>query len=227
MALVDGRPRGCFGFSVIGKLPQLIAIQPLFLFNRLKPDKVYVLLLADKGRANAPQYHIHVGGVDEQMSKGFMDIIAKDMAIGARQVHLALSTPVGDIGTAITLHNALRAAPFELTTYNLGRVDSAGIIVFLAGKQRYASQHATFLFHDVTVDVAAPAKLTELQLRAHLDDLTANRLRIRQLLRAETRLSDNEIDELLSRQRTVDARWARDKSLITAIREFVEAKGNT
>lgn len=40
----------------------------------------------------------------------------------------------------------LRAFPFKLVTHNVGNMDSIGNAVFLAGEQRLACPHSTFMF---------------------------------------------------------------------------------
>lgn len=65
---------------------------------------------------------------------------------GTQRVYLMLSTPGGSVMHGITLYNVLRAFPFRLTTHNVGNVDSIGNAIFLAGEERLASPHSTFMF---------------------------------------------------------------------------------
>ena len=39
----------------------------------------------------------------------------------------------------VAIYTTLRALPLDLTTHNIGNVDSIGNIIFLAGARRYAS----------------------------------------------------------------------------------------
>jgi Clp protease len=85
-------------------------------------------------------------------------------------VHLLLSTPGGSVMHGMNLYNVLRAMPFNLTSHNVGNVDSIGNAVFLAGTTRYACPHSTFMFHGVGFDVPA-CRLEEKTLRERLDGL--------------------------------------------------------
>ena len=53
-----------------------------------------------------------------------------------KTVHLALSTPGGEVAAGLNLYNVLRALPIDLITHNVGNVDSIGNAVFLAGSKR-------------------------------------------------------------------------------------------
>lgn len=68
---------------------------------------------------------------------------------GVPKVTLLLSTPGGAVMNGMNVYNVLRAMPFELTTHNVGNVDSIGNAIFLAGERRYAAPHSTFMFHGV------------------------------------------------------------------------------
>src|SRR5579859_6334737 len=63
------------------------------------------------------------------------------------EVYLMISTPGGSVMHGMNLYNVMRAMPFRLTTHNVGNVDSIGNAVFLAGEQRFACPHSTFMFH--------------------------------------------------------------------------------
>ena len=68
------------------------------------------------------------------------------------EVHLLFSTPGGLVMNGMNLYNVLRAMPFKLVTHNVGNVDSIGNAIFLAGEERYACPHSTFMFHGVGFD---------------------------------------------------------------------------
>ena len=68
----------------------------------------------------------------------------------AGSLKLGLSTLADDIDGVIIL---LAAMPFKLATHNVGRVNSIGNVVFLAGEERYAVPHSAFMFHGVGFDV--------------------------------------------------------------------------
>ena len=78
----------------------------------------------------------------------------------------------------INLYTVLKAMPFDLTTHNVGNVDSIGNAVFLAGTSRYAVPHSTFMFHGVGFNANAGQRLEEKFLRERLDGLLSDQKRI-------------------------------------------------
>lgn len=72
---------------------------------------------------------------------------------GVNRLHLLLSTPGGSVSHGIYLYNLLRGLPIEVVTYNIGTVDSIGVIVYCAGKERISVPHARFFLHPIGMDV--------------------------------------------------------------------------
>ena len=95
----------------------------------------------------------------------------------------------------LTVYNMLRGMPFELTTHNIGSVNSIGNVIFLAGEKRYACKNSTFMFHGVGFDVQN-MRLEEKILRERLDSLTADQKKIASVIAERTRLTDEEIGKL-------------------------------
>ncbi len=55
----------------------------------------------------------------------------------------------GNIIHAIHAYEMLRAIPVELTTWNVGWVASAAILLYVSGVRRIAAPHSSFVFHNV------------------------------------------------------------------------------
>src|SRR5689334_10006668 len=66
-----------------------------------------------------------------------------------KTLHLLISTGGGTVMHGIAAYNLLKSLPHTVITHNIGDVNSIGIIMFLAGKKRYASPLATFMIHGV------------------------------------------------------------------------------
>lgn len=61
-----------------------------------------------------------------------------------------ISSPGGDIDVAIELYNFLKQLDCSIITNNISVVNSAAIILFLAGSERYCDYTSTFYVHSVT-----------------------------------------------------------------------------
>ena len=137
-----------------------------------------------------------------------------------KEVYLAISTPGGQVQAGITLYNTLSALPFDLTVHNIGNVDSVGNVIFLAGKSRYASESATFMFHGVGFDVKGPIRIEEQYARDRLDSLLSDQQRMGSIITSRSNIDNKAIADLFRAQKTVDSTWAKDHGMIEDIRDF-------
>jgi ATP-dependent Clp protease protease subunit len=74
---------------------------------------------------------------------------------GTKEIYLLFASLGGNVPAGIAAYNALRSKPVKLITHNIGNVDSIANIIFLAGQERLAVPHSTFMFHGVRYEVAA------------------------------------------------------------------------
>ena len=103
-------------------------------------------------------------------------------------------------------------------------VDSIGNAVFLAGEERYACPHSTFMFHGVGYDVQN-TRLEQKNLQESLDGLLSDQGRIGNILVERSKLDSTETKDLFREARTKDAAFALDKGLIHDIRDVNIPKG--
>ncbi|HEY0063384.1 MAG TPA: ATP-dependent Clp protease proteolytic subunit [Telluria sp.] len=66
---------------------------------------------------------------------------------GASEIELHMSTEGGNMTAGFALYFFLKSLPIPLTTYNVGSVESVGVVIFLAGATRYACPGTRFLVH--------------------------------------------------------------------------------
>jgi ATP-dependent Clp protease protease subunit len=135
------------------------------------------------------------------------------------EVNLLLSTPGGTVMNGINLYNVLRAFPFKLVTHNVGNVDSIGNAVFLAGEERYACQHSTFMFHGVAAGIQGTTQLGAKQLREGLASVEADELRIGSIIEQRTKLSHADVLDLFLEMRTKDAAYAVSAGIVDEIKD--------
>lgn len=151
-------------------------------------------------------------------SETLIALLAQQANAGVDHVYLMLSTPGGVVMSGMTLYNTMRAMPFKLTTHNVGNVDSIGNAVFLAGEERYASPHSTFMFHGVGRDVQN-LRLEQRNLQESLDSILHDEQRIGSILNERSALGVDETLNLFKEARTKDAAFALEKGLIHEIRD--------
>lgn len=141
-------------------------------------------------------------------------------------VYLMMSTPGGSVMHGMNLYNVLRAFPFKLITHNVGNVDSIGNAVFLAGEERYASPHSTFMFHGVGFDVNTQMRLEEKFLKEKLDSIVIEHTRIGRVIEERTRLDKEQVSKLFLEAQTKDATYAVGCGIVNDVRDVKMPPGS-
>lgn len=132
-------------------------------------------------------------------------------------VMLYLNSNGGNVVAGIHCHNMIRALPINLTTHNVGNVDSIANVIFLAGNHRVSSPASTFMFHSVGFDQTGPVRLEERNLRQWLDSVVADNKRMGGIIAGRTNLSARRAGILFREQRVRDALWALQHGFVHQI----------
>ena len=107
-------------------------------------------------------------GINQVSTENLIGVMSNCANLEVQKVCLLLSTPGGMVVNGLNLYNVLLGMPFELIVHNVGVVNSIGNTIFLAGKKRYATKTATFMFHGVGVPIRQDQRLDEKSLLEHL-----------------------------------------------------------
>ena len=157
--------------------------------------------------------------VNPHTTESLIAAMAQVVGQGATDIHLLMSTPGGSVMNGLNLYNVLRALPVKLTTHNVGNVNSIGNAVFLAGDERYACPHSTFMFHGVGFDAQPGLRLEEKLLRERLDSLLADQKLIAGVIEERTILTATQTKALFRAAQTKDAAYAVGAGIIDEIRD--------
>jgi ATP-dependent Clp protease, protease subunit len=139
---------------------------------------------------------------------------------GIQEIHLFFGSFGGNVAAGIHAYNVLRSLPLRLVTYNTGNVDSIANIIFLAGEERIAVPHATFMFHGVSFDFPGPLHIDRPWLNDKLDSINADHKKMASII--NDRAAFENVDEILmlfSTQATRDADYALAKGIIHKIEQ--------
>lgn len=72
---------------------------------------------------------------------------------GCHKFAILISSTGGETTSAFTAYNYLRGLNVEITTFNIGDVDSAARVLYCAGSKRYSLPNTRFLLHGAAVGV--------------------------------------------------------------------------
>jgi ATP-dependent Clp protease, protease subunit len=165
--------------------------------------------------------------INPNTTEALIALASNSINRGAKEIYLMLSTPGGTVMNGLNLYNVLRALPIKLITHNVGNVDSIGNAVFLAGQERYACPHSTFMFHGVGFDTPTQTRFEEKSLRERLNSILADQKRIGDIVRERTHISASQIRNLFKEARTKDADYARSVGIVHDIRDVTIPSGSS
>lgn len=169
------------------------------------PAEVYVLFSAE---------------VNVNTTEALLATMANIANQGIPKVILGLSTPGGDVMSGMNLYNVLRALPFKLVTHNVGNVDSIGNAIYLAGEERFACPHSTFMFHGVAFMAEAGKQFDEKLLRERLDSVLADQKRIGSILEDRSALTSAQIEPLFRDAQTKDAEYGVSAGIVHEVKDI-------
>jgi ATP-dependent protease ClpP protease subunit len=136
---------------------------------------------------------------------------------GAKTLYFQFSSGGGHVDSAITLYNFLKSLPCKIIMHNTGSIDSAANVVFMAGDERYAAPHTSFLFHGVSYGFGSEVKYA--QIKEGLSLLTIAEQKIAGILADNTKLSKKEITESFREGKSQSATFAKSKGVVSDLKD--------
>jgi ATP-dependent Clp protease protease subunit len=88
-----------------------------------------------------------IGPIHHNSACTVRNLCLQALQSGASEIELHMSTEGGNMTAGFALYFFLKSLPVPLTTYNLGSVESVGVVIFLAGSKRFACPGTRFLVH--------------------------------------------------------------------------------
>lgn len=156
-------------------------------------------------------------------------------------VHLYMTTEGGDVDPAFRIYDLFKSLSQKTSVFNIGKVWSAGIIVFLAFQTRFALTNSTFLIHPTTMSVESLFKsagynasiatltwgLNAQELKPNVDLLYENDRKIQELYSKETGTDINIFIEVMNQNKfrptetKIDTSKAKELILIHEVCDFL------
>lgn len=161
--------------------------------------------------------------ISEASVNGLMTLCARAVATGETGIRIIISSDGGDIRQAFRAFYFLTTLPLELHTHNSGNVDSAAVLLFLAGTVRSAAAEAHFSLHPLECTFEKSTTLSHDQLRNILMRLDSDFHRVTSLFQAQT-LGHNcgaKWPDILNSTSTIDAELALQYGLIDIIKVYL------
>lgn len=142
---------------------------------------------------------------------------------GASEINLVMSSGGGCCTAAVTCFNFLKSLDIKIKTYNTGDVNSAAILPFMAGTERYCVGSGRFLFHPLSFEANGSFTINEYQ--DIIKNMKTDLYRIAEIYTSVIGITQQKAHEMLEREHWVDAYAAKELGLVTRIAPLQIGKG--
>jgi ATP-dependent protease ClpP protease subunit len=89
-----------------------------------------------------------ISGINHASITSLINVTGQARNGGSNKIIIHLSSTGGDLASAFAAYYYLRSLGIPLETHNIGNVESAAVLLFLAADVRRAAPYSRFLFHD-------------------------------------------------------------------------------
>ncbi len=152
-----------------------------------------------------------------------IQVVDNQLRSGAKKIVLLISSIGGETTSAFTAYNYLRGIPAQVTTFNIGNVDSAATVLYCAGKNRYSLPGTRFLIHGVSVMAPPNSALDATALQTQLAIVENQNQMIARVLSASTHKKQPEIESILRGQAILTPEQAKEWGVADEIKDqFIE-----
>jgi ATP-dependent protease ClpP protease subunit len=149
-----------------------------------------------------PAFQIHFfAQVDYNSINQLIGMIDQQMRMGTKDFYILLSSPGGDPSAGLAAYTYLHGLPVNITTFNLGDVDSAANLIFCAGKQRYAMPGTRFLIHGASYNAPPGTQLDSAGLDAQLAQIKNLNDMMENVINSATKDRKSDIDAAIHSQK--------------------------
>ena len=163
------------------------------------------------------------GDVNSDMVRRVFNAAADITEDKLTTVHILIQSNGGYVSDGICLYNFLSKLPLDIITYNAGAVASIAVTLFLAGRQRHASDTARFMVHKSHA-TASPGSRPD-ALSIIVEGLRADDMRTERILRGHVNLTQEQWQVHAYSDLHLTAEQALDVGMIDSIRDFAPPKG--
>jgi ATP-dependent Clp protease protease subunit len=161
--------------------------------------------------------------VDSNSVNQLLRVVTDQMRQGTKKIVVIISSPGGDTASAFAAYNVLRHLPIELTTFNVGNIDSAAMLLYCAGTHRYSLPKTRFLIHGNSLTFGVGVPMDSTFLDAQLEQLKNLNQIVIQVVSATAHKKDAEVEKAVHSQEILGPEEAKEWGLVQDIRkDFME-----
>jgi ATP-dependent protease ClpP protease subunit len=158
---------------------------------------------------------------DRQSAANLVALLQQAVTLQAKSATICISSNGGASDQALYVYDIIKALPITVNTHAISSVQSAALIVFMAGQRRTASPGANFLFHDTVFNPVGGASLRYDDLLGHAAAIEHNDKWSHTLIAQILNLPAKEVAEWFYGQNTRDCDFALANGIIELVQPLI------
>ena len=166
-----------------------------------------------------------VSGINQKSVAQLVEFTTEARNCKASKIILNISSTGGELTSAFGTYYHLRSLGIPLVTHNMGNVESAAVLIYLAGDTRLAAPHCRFLIHKLRWQFANET-VTQSFISEKLMNIEFDTARYRDIFNERTQGAESPIDidkALMGDSAFLSARDALSAGICTCISELAVA----
>lgn len=156
--------------------------------------------------------------INAEKAENILKLIKEKVSDDCTHIHLAIQSPGGSVPIALALANLLLAFSCPITTYNIGNVDSAALIIFAAGTKRICLPKALFHTHPISKKVEGMQTMETLS--SLIGEIAEDTRRVTEFLAHRTNEPASTWKALMSKAHIISSEEALKIGLVHSIEEY-------
>jgi ATP-dependent Clp protease, protease subunit len=165
------------------------------------------------------------------IDSGSMAALLRSVNDQIRQNHtnitILIASPGGDTTAAFFAYNVLKTLPATITTFNVGNVDSAAMLLYCAGTKRYSMPATRFLIHGNSYNPPPNTALDGASLDAQLQQVKSLNQMVIHVISETAQKKETEIEAAVHGQQILTPEQAKQWGIVQEIKENFMVPGAT
>ena len=160
------------------------------------------------------------GGIDEENVRLFINEIKilNEKYPETKSLTVCISSDGGSVDIAVELFNFLKLLDCKVKTVNISRVNSAAVVVFAAGEERFSLPSSSFYVHSVTKKLNGDFTADDLLREAR--EISANTDKIADILSKSSNKNKSYWKRLMGKGCLLTSKKAKVLGLVNDISEY-------
>lgn len=165
-----------------------------------------------------------IADINDKTSSLLMFLLTEQLRSGVKNFRINISSNGGTVFHAVSIFNFLSGLKdVHLQTHNLGQIDSAANLIFLAGQKRTASKASSFLLHPPQMGFQGQGiiSLSIEVLKEKLESLQKDQDKMAEIIAERIGKNKRDIVKMFNERKTYSSVEAKEKGFVQEIEEFV------